>query len=184
MIIVQCNKMLQCTKNLLYTLHKPTESEGIMKWPKLPRRPIPPTFLHFPTMDGAPFADQFRTFAEEGMAKSKEAYDKMKSSVEEAQKTIENTMETAQAQNSKLSLDRDQRDARQHRSRLLSLEKLLGVKTLAEAIEVQSAFMRKQAEMAVDQAKEMQAVSQEAFEALSAPAKAATEKAMASIKAA
>jgi hypothetical protein len=61
---------------------------------------------------------------------------------------------------------------------------LLGVKTLAEAMEVQTAFLRKQTEMAVDQAKGMQAASQEAFEALSAPAKAATEKAMASIKAA
>ena len=55
----------------------------------------------FPAMDSAPFADQFRTFAEDSMAKSKEAYDKMKSSVEDAQKTMETTMETAQAQGSK-----------------------------------------------------------------------------------
>ena len=138
----------------------------------------------FPAMDTAPFADQFRTFAEDGMAKSKEAYDKMKSSVEDAQKTVESTMETVQAQNSKLSLTAINAMRANSEAGFAHLEKLVGVKTLAEAMEVQSAFLRKQAEMAVDQAKEMQSASQEAFEALSAPAKAATEKAMASIKAA
>ena len=138
----------------------------------------------FPAMDGAPFADQFRSFAEEGMAKSKEAYDQMKSSVEDAQKTIESTMETAQAQSSKLSLTAINAMRANTEAGFAHLEKLVGVKTLAEAMEIQSAYMRKQAEMAVDQAKEMQTVSQEAFNALSAPVKDATEKAMASVKAA
>ena len=138
----------------------------------------------FPAMDTAPFADQFRTFAEDSMAKSKEAYDKMKSSVEDAQKTVETTMETAQAQSSKLSLAAINAMRANTEAGFSHLEKMLGVKTLAEAMEVQTAFMRKQTEMAVDQAKDMQAASQEAFEALSAPAKAATEKAMASMKAA
>ncbi|GAB4357165.1 MAG: phasin [Oricola sp.] len=138
----------------------------------------------FPAMDAAPFADQFRSFAEQGLAKSKEAYEQMKSSMEEAQKAIETTMETAQAQSSKLSLAAINAMRANTEAGFAHLEKLVGVKSLAEAFEIQTAFVRKQAEMAVDQAKEMQAVSKEAVDALSAPVKAATEKAMASIKAA
>ena len=138
----------------------------------------------FPAMDAAPFADQFRTFAEQGLAKSKEAYETMKTSVEDAQKTVETTMETAQAQSSKLSLAAINAMRANTEAGFSHLEKLIGVKSLAEAFEIQSAFVRKQAEMAVDQAKEMQTVSKEAVDALSAPVKAATEKAMASIKAA
>jgi len=138
----------------------------------------------FPAMDTAPFADQFRSFAEQGLAKSKEAYDSMKTSMEDAQKTIETTMETAQAQNAKLSMTAINAMRANTEAGFAHLEKLIGVKSLAEAFEIQSAFVRKQAEMAVDQAKEMQTVSKEAVDALSAPVKAATEKAMASIKAA
>lgn len=138
----------------------------------------------FPAMDAAPFADQFRSFAEQGLAKSKEAYDSMKTSMEDAQKTIETTMETAQAQNAKLSMTAINAMRANTEAGFAHLEKLVGVKSLAEAFEIQSAFVRKQAEMAVDQAKEMQSVSKEAVDALSAPVKAATEKAMASIKAA
>jgi phasin len=138
----------------------------------------------FPGMDAAPFADQFRSFAEQGLAKSKEAYETMKSSMEEAQKSVETAVEAAQSQNSKLSLTAINAMRANSEAGFAHLEKLAGVKTLAEAFEVQSAFFRKQAEVAVDQAKEMQTVSKEAVDALSAPVKAATEKAMASIKAA
>jgi len=138
----------------------------------------------FPAMDAAPFADQFRSFAEQGLAKSKEAYDTMKTSMEDAQKTIETSMETAQTHSSKLSLTAINAMRANTEAGFAHLEKLVGVKSLAEAFEIQSAFVRKQAEMAVDQAKEMQSVSKEAVDALSAPVKAATEKAMASIKAA
>ncbi|MCI5078456.1 MAG: phasin family protein [Oricola sp.] len=135
-------------------------------------------------MDAAPFADQLRTFAEQGLSSSKEAYENMKSSMEEAQKTIETTMETAQSESSKLSLTAINAMRANAEANFAHLEKLVGVKTLAEAFEIQSAFVRKQTEMAVDQAKEMQTASKAAFDALSAPVKAATEKAMASVKAA
>lgn len=138
----------------------------------------------FPALDAAPYADQFRTFAEEGMSKSKEAYDKVKTSMEDAQKTVESTMETAQTQSSKVSQAAINAMRANTEAGFAHFEKLLGVKSLAEVFEIQSAFVRKQAEMAVDQAKEMQTVSKDAIDAMSAPVKAATEKAMASIKAA
>jgi phasin len=138
----------------------------------------------FPAMDAAPFADQFRTFAEQGLAKSKEAYDTAKTSIEDAQKSIESSMETAQAHTSKVSLTAIGAMRANAEAGFAHLEKLVGVKSLAEAFELQSAFVRKQAETAVDQAKEIQAVSKDAFDAVSAPVKEATEKAMASVKAA
>ena len=136
----------------------------------------------FPAMNAAPFADQFRSFAEQGLAKSKEAYDTMKSSMEDAQKTVETTMETAQTQSSKLSLAAINAMRANTEATFAHFEKLVGVKSLAEAFEIQSAFVRQQAELAVDQAKEMQAASKEAVDAISAPVKAATEKAMATFK--
>ncbi|TCD16600.1 phasin [Oricola cellulosilytica] len=138
----------------------------------------------FPAMDTAPFADQFRTFAEQGMTKSKEAYDQMKASIEDAQKTVETTVESAQDHSRKLSLTAINIMRANAEAGFSHLEKLLGVKSVSEAFEVQGAFVRKQAEQAVDQAKELQNVSKDAFEAVSAPAKAATEKAVANVKAA
>jgi phasin len=138
----------------------------------------------FPAVDGGPIADQFRTMAEQGLAKSKEAYETAKTSMEDAQKTLENSLETAQSHGSKLSLTAIGAMRSNAESSFAHLENLVGVKTLAEAFEIQSAFVRKQAELAVDQAKEMQVASKDAFDAMSAPVKEATEKAMSSIKAA
>jgi phasin len=138
----------------------------------------------FPAMDAAPYADQFRTFAEQGMAKSKEAYDQVKTSMEDAQKTVETTVETAQKHGSKVSLTTINMMRANTEAGFAHLEKLIGAKTVAEALELQSAFLRKQTELAVDQAKEFQTVSKDAFDALSAPVKEVTEKAIASVKAA
>lgn len=141
-----------------------------------------PDAFSFPNMDAGPFADQFRSIAEQGLAKSKEAYESLKSSVEEAQKALEDTMATAQSHNSKLSLTAINAMRANTEAGFAFMEKLVGAKTLAEAFEIQSAYVRQQAELAVNQAKEMQSASKDAVDALSAPVKAATEKAMSSIK--
>ena len=136
----------------------------------------------FPQMDTAPFADQFRTMTEQGLTKSKEAYDTMKAGFEDAQKTMESTMETAQQHSSKMTLAAINAMRANTEMGFAHLEKLVGVKTIAEAFEVQTAYFRKQAEMSVDQAKEMQSASKEALDAVSAPAKEQAEKAMETVK--
>ncbi|WP_421853883.1 phasin family protein [Oricola sp.] len=138
----------------------------------------------FPAMDAAPFADQFRSFAEQGIAKSKETFEQVRASMEDAQKSVETAVETAQGQNSKVTLTAIGMMRTNVEAGFSHLEKLVGVKTFAEAVELQSAFLRKQTELAVDQAKEFQTVSRDALEALSAPVKEAADKAAASIKAA
>lgn len=136
----------------------------------------------FPGVENVPFADQFRSMAEQSMSQSKEAYDTMKTSVEEAQKAVETTMESAQNYGSKMSLSAINAMRANAELGFAHMEKLVGVKTLAEAFEVQTSYFRKQAELAADQAKEWQDSSKEAFEAVSAPAKAQAEKAMATVK--
>ena len=62
------------------------------------------------------------------------------------------------------------------------VEKLVAVKSIADLVELQTAFVREQAEKAVDTAKTMQDLYQKAGEEMSAPAKAAAEKAMNALK--
>jgi len=58
------------------------------------------------------------------------------------------------------------------------LEAMAGVKSLSELLELQTAYMRKSYEMAVEQAKDMQAASSKAAEDVAKPARTAFEKAM------
>ncbi|TIU69539.1 MAG: phasin, partial [Mesorhizobium sp.] len=64
------------------------------------------------------------------------------------------------------------------------LEALVSAKSLSEVVELQTAFLRKRAELAVEQAKEFQAVASKAAEDVSKPIKTAFEKALKDIKAA
>jgi len=64
------------------------------------------------------------------------------------------------------------------------MEALLGVKSVAELFELQTAFLRKQAEVTVEQAKTMQEATRKVAEQVAAPGKSAAEKAMKGFKAA
>ncbi|TIX94310.1 MAG: phasin, partial [Mesorhizobium sp.] len=64
------------------------------------------------------------------------------------------------------------------------LEALIGAKSLSEVVELQTSFLRKRAELAVEQAKEFQAVASKAAEDVAKPIKTAFEKALKDIKAA
>jgi hypothetical protein len=62
------------------------------------------------------------------------------------------------------------------------MEALLGVRSLSELVELQTAFIRKQAELAVEQAKTMQEATRKVAENVAKPGKDAAEKAMSSLK--
>jgi hypothetical protein len=64
------------------------------------------------------------------------------------------------------------------------MEALLGVKSVAELVELHTTFLRKQAEVTVEQAKSMQETSRQVAEKVTKPAKEAADKVMASFKAA
>jgi phasin len=138
--------------------------------------------IEFPAFDPAIATDQLRTFAEKGVEQSKEAYAKLKTGAEDAQKAIESTFETAKSVGNELSLKTIAALRANAEANFSHLEALLGVKSLSELIELQTAFMRKRVEMSVEQAKEFQAITTKATGEVTKPVKDAFEKALKDLK--
>jgi phasin len=135
------------------------------------------------SIDPSKFSESFREFAEKGAAQTKEAYAKMKEAAEDATKTVESTLESAQAGSVELGLKAIDALRTNAENSLSHMEALLGVKSVAELFELQTAFLRKQAEVAVEQARTLQETSKKVAEKVVAPGKSAAEKAMKSFKA-
>jgi len=138
----------------------------------------------FTAFDPSKFSETFRDFAEKGAAQSKDAYAKMKVAAEEATKTVETTLQTAQAGTVELGLKAIEALRTNADMSLSHMEALMGVKSVAELVELQTSFIRKQAEVTVEQAKAMQEAAKKVAETVAKPGKEAAEKAMSSFKAA
>ena len=134
------------------------------------------------SIDPSKLSESFREFAEKGATQTKEAYAKMKEAAEDATKTVEATLESAQAGSVELGLKAIEALRTNAENSLSHMEALLGVKSVAELFELQTAFLRKQAEVAVEQAKTLQETSKKVAEKVTAPGKSAAEKAMKSFK--
>ena len=138
--------------------------------------------FEFPSFDASKATDQFRAFAEKSVEQSKEAYAKLKTGAEEAQKALESTFETARAVSGDLSLKTISALRSNTEAGFAHLEALVGAKTLAEVIELQTSFLRKRVETTVEQAKDFQTVASKAAEKVSAPMKTVFEKAVKELK--
>lgn len=138
----------------------------------------------FSAFDPSKFSESFRDFAEKGAAQSKDAYAKMKVAAEEASKTVESTLQSAQAGTVELGLKAIEALRTNAENSLAHMEALLGVKSVAELVELQTAFLRKQAEVTVEQAKAMQETAKKVAETVAKPSKDAAEKAVSTFKAA
>jgi phasin len=138
----------------------------------------------FSAFDPSKMTEGFRDFAEKGATQSREAYAKMKAATEEATKTVESTMQSAQSGSVELGLKAIDALRTNAEISLAHMEKLLGVKSFAELIELQTGFIRKQAEITVEQAKSMQDTARKIVEDVTKPGKEAAEKAMTTFKAA
>ena len=136
------------------------------------------------SFDPSKVSESFRDFAEKGATQTKEAYAKMKDAAEDATKTVEATLESAQAGSVELGLKAIDALRTNAENSLSHMEALLGVKSVAELFELQTAFLRKQAEVTVEQAKTMQEATRKVAEQVAAPGKSAAEKAMKGFKAA
>jgi phasin len=136
------------------------------------------------SFDPSKVSESFRDFAEKGATQTKEAYAKMKDAAEDATKTVEATLESAQAGSVELGLKAIDALRTNAENSLAHMEALLGVKSVAELFELQTAFLRKQAEVTVEQAKTMQEATRKVAEQVAAPGKSAAEKAMKGFKAA
>lgn len=140
--------------------------------------------FEFPTFDVNKMTDSYREMADKSVNQTKEAYAKAKTVAEDATKAIESTLETAQAGTVELSLKAIDAARGNVEHSLSHMEALLGVKSVAQMIELQTSFFRKQAEMMADQAKAMQEATRKVAEDVSKPVKTVAEKAMNEIKAA
>ena len=140
--------------------------------------------FEFPTFDVSKMTDSYREMADKSVNQTKEAYAKAKTVAEDATKAIEATLETAQAGTVELSLKAIDAVRTSTEQSLSHMEALLGVKSVAQMIELQTGFFRKQAELMVDQAKVMQEAARKLAEDVSKPAKTVTEKAVNEFKAA
>jgi phasin len=138
--------------------------------------------VEFPSFDASKATDQFRAFAEKGVEQSKEAYAKLKNNAEQAQKTFKATYETAKSVSSDLSLKTVAALRANAEANFSYFEALIGAKSVSEAIELQTSFLRKQVEMSVEQAKDFQALATKAVEDVSKPFKTAFEKAVSELK--
>lgn len=134
--------------------------------------------------DAAKVSESFRDFAEKGAAQTKDAYSKLKTATEDATKVVEATIENAQAGTVELGLTAIDALRTNAESSLAHMEALLGVKSVSELFELQTAFLRKQAEVVVEQAKTMQEATRKVAEKVGEPGKSAAEKALKTFKAA
>lgn len=126
----------------------------------------------------------FREMAEKSIAQAQANYAKLKASAEEATDILEDTYETARA--GALAYNTKSIEAvKSNTEATFSFAKeLVAAKTMAEVIELQTAFMRKQFETLTAQAKDLQETAKKVAIDTMAPMKAATEKSMKEFKAA
>jgi phasin len=134
--------------------------------------------------DPSKFSDSYRDFAEKAAIQSKDAFAKLKAAADDAGKTVEATVQTVQSGSVEIGLKAIDLLRINAETSLSHMEALLRVKSVGELLELQTSFIRKQAEVTVEQAKSMQETSRKVAEKLAKPAKDAAEKAMASFKAA
>lgn len=132
----------------------------------------------FPAFDPATLTESYREFAEQGAVQSREAYARMKSAAEEATKTMETTVDSAQAGSLELGLKAVATLRTNAENTFSHMEALLGVKSVAELMELQSSYLRKQIETGVDQAKSWQDTVRKVSEDVSKPGKTIVEKTM------
>ena len=136
----------------------------------------------FAQFDATSAADQVRAFAEKGVEQTQEAYAKLKAGAEDAQKMVEDSVETVKGATKDVSLKTIAALRANAEAGFAHMESLLGIKSVSEFVELQTAYMRKQAEMAAEQVKDMQAVTTKAVEEATKPAKQAFEKAVKDFK--
>jgi phasin len=134
--------------------------------------------------DASKATDQFRAFAENGMEQSKQAYDKLRSNAEYAQKSMESTFETAKVAGTEMSKKSLYAMRTNTELGFAHLEALMQAKSISEVVELQTAFVRKSMELAMEQARDFQAASTKATEEVMKPMKDAFEKSVKELEAA
>jgi len=141
--------------------------------------PFPTEPFAMPTVE---VPQAMREFAEKGVAQAKDAYEKMKSAAEEATDVLEDTYETTRKGVLELHMKALDTAKVNTDATFSFVKEILSAKSLAEAIELQTAFARKQFEALSTQAKEFQELATKFATDSGAPMKEAITKAVKDFK--
>lgn len=126
----------------------------------------------------------FRSFAEQGMSQTRDAYSRMKGAAEEATDMIEDSFETTRESMREVQLKA--LDAAQSNTEATFdlFRKLLTVTSVADAVQLQTTFARERFEALVDYSKDVQTTFGKVGEEAAKPAKVLLERALNVAKAA
>ncbi|MCT8989910.1 phasin family protein [Chelativorans sp. SCAU2101] len=126
----------------------------------------------FPGFDHSKTTEQLRFFAERTARQTEEAYERMKAGAE----AFEASLEVAKEAGDELILKSIAAMRAGAEANISQFEALANARTFSEVIEIQGAYMRKQTELALDQAREFQAISQKVIAELARPVREAFDK--------
>ena len=150
-------------------------------------KPVKPAAKKATTLAAEPFAmpalpavevpAAVREMAEKSVAQAKETYEKIKSAAEEATDVLEDTYETTRQGVVTLNLKAIDTVKANSDATFAFAREMLAVKSLSEAIELQTSFARKSFEALTAQAKEFQELATKLASESSAPMKDAFQKA-------
>ncbi len=125
-----------------------------------------------------------REAAEKSIEQAREAYAKMKSAAEDATDLLEDTFETTRQGFLDFNLKAVDSAKANTDATFRFVKDLMGVRTVAEAIELQSSFARSQFDALTTQAREMQELATKIATEVGQPVKEAFEKSVKDLKAA
>ncbi len=131
----------------------------------------------FSAFDPAKFSEGLREFAEKGATQSRDAYDRMRAAAEEATKSVGSTVHLAQAGTVELGIQALEAVRSSTDMSLTHMEALLAAGSVSEFVELQTSFLRRQAELTVEQAKLMQDAARRLAETVTNPGRDAADKA-------
>ena len=136
----------------------------------------------FPTPSFDAFGPAFQGMADESLAKGKEAFEKFTSSSEEAKEALEATFE--KTRNNVIELNEKTMSVAETNSKaaLEHAKEVMSVKSFADALELQTAFVKKQFSVYQDQAQAFQEMTAKVAEETTEPYKAAFEKSLNAFK--
>ncbi|OLP58365.1 phasin [Xaviernesmea oryzae] len=138
----------------------------------------PADVFGFSAFDPNKLGAGFRDAAEKSMSQSRDAAQKFKALAEEQTKTLETTLEQARSGSIELGLKTIEAVRANADATLSHFEALLGIRSVSELVELQSAFLRRQVETSLEQAKALQETTKSVAERVAKPSTEAARKAM------
>jgi phasin len=133
-------------------------------------------------MATADVPEAFRDMAEKGVAQARENYAKVKAAAEEATDVLEESFENARANTLDLSTASIDATKANIDAGFAFLKDFMAVKSVSEAVELQTAFARERFDASSAQAKDMQAKLTKMTEEATKPVKDAVAKSMEAFK--